>query len=75
MCDWLYVSDHCSAIDVIFSNGNAADVYKIGGNYEKCNLDIDMLFLKHEGKGGVLIFFIQDWIAPDLRFTVGNSKN
>ncbi len=72
--DWLHVSDHCSAIDAILRKGRPGEVYNIGGNCEKRNIDIVKLILKHVGKGEVLITFVQDRKGHDLRYAIDNGK-
>ncbi len=72
--DWLHVSDHCSAIDAILRKGRPGEVYNIGGNCEKRNIDIVKLILKHVGKGEVLITFVQDRRGHDLRYAIDNGK-
>ncbi|MCX6651412.1 MAG: dTDP-glucose 4,6-dehydratase [Methanomassiliicoccales archaeon] len=72
--DWLHVSDHCSAIDVILSKGKEGEVYNVGGNCEKRNLDIVKIILKQLGKGEDLITFVQDRKGHDLRYAIDNGK-
>lgn len=72
--DWLHVSDHCSAIDAILSKGKVGEVYNIGGNCERRNIDIVKLILKQLGKGEVLISFVQDRKGHDLRYAIDNGK-
>lgn len=72
--DWLHVSDHCSAIDAIIRKGREGEVYNIGGNCEKRNIDIVRLILKQVGKGEVLISFVQDRKGHDLRYAIDNGK-
>jgi len=72
--DWLHVSDHCSAIDTILNKGKEGEVYNIGGNCERRNIDIVKLILKHMGKGEDLISFVQDRKGHDLRYAIDNGK-
>lgn len=72
--DWLHVSDHCSAIDAILRKGRPGEVYNIGGNCEKRNIEIVKLILKQVGKGEVLITFVQDRKGHDLRYAIDNGK-
>lgn len=72
--DWLHVSDHCSAIDAILKKGMEGEVYNIGGNCEKRNIDIVKLILKQIEKGDVLISFVQDRKGHDLRYAIDNGK-
>jgi len=72
--DWLHVSDHCSAIDMILEKGKTGEVYNIGGNCERHNIDIVKLILKQVGKGEILISFVQDRKGHDLRYATDNGK-
>lgn len=72
--DWLHVSDHCSAIDAILEKGRPGEVYNVGGNYEKRNIDIVKLILSHIGKSEALITFVQDRKGHDLRYAIDSGK-
>lgn len=72
--DWLYVGDHCSAIDVVLRKGSVGDVYNIGGENEWKNIDIVRLLLKHLGKPESLIRFVKDRPGHDLRYAIDASK-
>ncbi len=72
--DWLHVSDHCSAIDAILRNGKEGEVYNIGGNCERRNIDIVKLILSQLGKKEDLISFVQDRKGHDLRYAIDNGK-
>ena len=72
--DWLYVEDHCRAIDMIVRNGKNGEVYNIGGHEEKANIDIVKLILKKLGKDESLIEFVQDRPGHDLRYAMNPSK-
>ena len=72
--DWLYVGDHCSAIDVVLRKGNVGEVYNIGGENEWKNIDIVRLLLKHLGKPESLIKFVKDRLGHDLRYAIDASK-
>ncbi|MBP1658362.1 MAG: dTDP-glucose 4,6-dehydratase, partial [Bacteroidetes bacterium] len=72
--DWLYVGDHCSAIDVVLRKGNVGEVYNIGGENEWRNIDIVRLLLKHLGKPESLIKFVKDRLGHDLRYAIDASK-
>ena len=72
--DWLHVSDHCSAIDVILQKGKPGDVYNVGGNCEMRNIDIVKLILKELGKEEHCIMFVQDRKGHDLRYAIDNRK-
>lgn len=72
--DWLYVYDHCSAIDAVLHNGRIGEVYNIGGNNEKSNLDITRLILKALDKGEDLIRFVDDRPGHDRRYAMCSDK-
>lgn len=72
--DWLHVNDHCDAIDVIMEKGSIGEVYNIGGNCEKRNIDIVKIILKKLGKREDLIRFVEDRKGHDLRYAIDNSK-
>jgi dTDP-glucose 4,6-dehydratase len=72
--DWLYVGDHCSAIDVVLRKGNVGEVYNIGGENEWKNIDIVRLLLKHLGKPESLIRYVKDRPGHDLRYAIDASK-
>lgn len=72
--DWLYVIDHCRAIDTILEKGKIGEVYNIGGNNEKTNLEITKILLKFLGKGEDLIKYVDDRLAHDRRYAIDASK-
>jgi dTDP-glucose 4,6-dehydratase len=72
--DWLYVIDHCRAIDTILEKGKLGEVYNIGGNNEKTNLEITKILLKFLGKNEDLITFVNDRLAHDRRYAIDASK-
>ncbi len=72
--DWLYVEDHCEAIDLVFHNGRAGERYNIGGHNEKRNIDIVKLILKHLNKPEDLIEFVEDRKGHDYRYAIDPSK-
>ena len=72
--DWLYVEDHCQAIDLIIHSGKIGEVYNIGGHNEKSNIDIVKIILKHLGKSESLIKFVKDRPGHDLRYAIDPSK-
>jgi dTDP-glucose 4,6-dehydratase len=72
--DWLYVEDHCSALDVVLHKGIAGDVYNIGGNNEWKNIDIVKLVLKEIGKPESLITFVKDRPGHDKRYAIDAAK-
>jgi dTDP-glucose 4,6-dehydratase len=72
--DWLYVSDHCSAIDSVLHNGKDGEVYNIGGNNEKVNGDIVKLIVNTLGKSEDLIKYVKDRPGHDRRYAIDNTK-
>jgi len=72
--DWLYVSDHCSAIDTVLHKGVDGEIYNIGGNNEKANIEIVKLIIKTLGKSEELIKYVQDRPGHDRRYAIDNMK-
>lgn len=72
--DWLYVTDHCKAIDLIIHKGKVGEVYNIGGHNEKTNLDIVKTILKALDKPESLIHFVTDRPGHDLRYAIDPAK-
>ncbi|MDP1676905.1 MAG: dTDP-glucose 4,6-dehydratase [Bacteroidota bacterium] len=72
--DWLYVVDHCSALDVVLHNGKVGDVYNIGGHNEWKNIDIVKLVLKEIGKPQSLITYVKDRPGHDKRYAIDAAK-
>ena len=72
--DWLYVEDHCRAIDLILRSGRIGEVYNIGGHNEKTNLDVVKTILKQLGKPESLITFVGDRKGHDLRYAIDPTK-
>ncbi len=72
--DWLYVEDHCSAIDLIIHNGKVGEVYNIGGHNEKANIDVVKLILKELGKPESLITYVTDRKGHDMRYAIDPAK-
>jgi dTDP-glucose 4,6-dehydratase len=72
--DWLFVEDHCSAIDVVLHQGKNGEVYNVGGNTEKTNIDIVKLVLKALDKPETLIKYVQDRLGHDRRYAIDASK-
>ena len=72
--DWLYVEDHCSAIDTVFHNGKIGEIYNVGGNNEYTNLEITKLILKELNKPESLIKFVTDRLGHDRRYAIDSSK-
>lgn len=72
--DWLYVNDHCSAIDLIIHNGKIGEVYNIGGHNEKTNLEVVKIILKEIGKSENLIKYVNDRPGHDMRYAIDATK-
>ena len=72
--DWLYVEDHCKAIDVILRKGRAGEVYNIGGHNEKKNIDIVKMICKLLDKPESFITYVTDRKGHDLRYAIDPSK-
>lgn len=68
--DWLYVEDHCRAIDLIIHNGKIGQVYNVGGHNEMANIDIVKLVCKELGKPESLITFVEDRKGHDRRYAI-----
>ena len=72
--DWLHVKDHCSAIATVLEKGRMGEVYNIGGNNEKANIEIVRLILETLGKPESLITYVQDRPGHDRRYAIDNTK-
>ena len=72
--DWLYVEDHCSAIDLIIRKGKVGEVYNIGGHNEKTNLEVVQTIIKELGKSNELIHYVTDRPGHDRRYAIDPSK-
>ena len=72
--DWLHVEDHCRAIDVVLHKGKIGEVYNVGGNNEKANIEIVKLIIKSLGKEESLIQYVADRPGHDRRYAIDNSK-
>lgn len=72
--DWLHVSDHCSAIDTVLHKGAVGEVYNVGGNNEKANIEIVKLIIKTVGKSEDLIKYVKDRPGHDRRYAINNTK-
>ena len=72
--DWLYVIDHCRAIDMIIRKGKAGEIYNIGGHNEKTNLEVVKTILRELGKSEDLIKFVADRPGHDKRYAIDPSK-
>ena len=72
--DWLYVYDHCEAIDVVLHKGKIGEVYNIGGHNEKTNMEITRLILDAMGKDESSIRYVEDRLGHDRRYAISNDK-
>lgn len=72
--DWIYVEDHCSAILEVLENGKIGEVYNIGAENEKTNIEIVKIILKELGKDESLITFVKDRPGHDRRYAIDASK-
>jgi len=72
--DWLHVEDHCRAIDLVLHHGKSGEVYNIGGNNERTNLEIVKTILRHLDKPESLIQFVQDRPGHDKRYAIDAAK-
>ena len=72
--DWLYVEDHCRAIDLILENGRVGEVYNIGGHNEKANIEVVKIILKQLGKPESLITYVTDRKGHDQRYAIDPTK-
>lgn len=72
--DWIHVTDHNIAVDLILHKGKAGEIYNIGGNSEKSNIELVKIILKELGKPESLITFVEDRKGHDLRYAIDSSK-
>ena len=72
--DWLYVEDHCKAIDLVIHKGRIGEVYNIGGHNEMRNIDIVKLIIKALGKDESIITYVTDRKGHDLRYAIDPTK-
>ncbi|SDJ84601.1 dTDP-glucose 4,6-dehydratase [Natronincola ferrireducens] len=72
--DWLHVKDHCTAIDAVLHKGKDGEVYNIGGNNEKANIEIVKLIIRALGKSQDLIKYVKDRPGHDRRYAIDNTK-
>ncbi|MEG0848062.1 MAG: dTDP-glucose 4,6-dehydratase [Niameybacter sp.] len=72
--DWLYVEDHCSAIDIVLHKGINGEVYNVGGNNEKANIEIVKLIISNLHKSEELIDYVADRPGHDRRYAIDNTK-
>lgn len=72
--DWLHVSDHCRAIDCVLHDGKVGEVYNVGGNNEKANIEIVKLIIAAVGASEDLITYVKDRPGHDRRYAIDNTK-
>lgn len=72
--DWLHVKDHCSAIFAVLERGRVGEMYNIGGNAERQNIDIVKLILRSVGKPESLITYVKDRLGHDKRYAIDSTK-
>lgn len=72
--DWLYVEDHCSAVDLIIRKGKIGEVYNIGGHNERTNIDVVKTILKALDKPENLIIYVKDRPGHDMRYAIDPTK-
>ncbi len=72
--DWLYVEDHCAAIDLVIRHGKVGEVYNIGGHNERTNLEVVQTILRELGKPESLISYVTDRLGHDQRYAIDPAK-
>ncbi|WP_054741969.1 dTDP-glucose 4,6-dehydratase [Cellulosilyticum ruminicola] len=72
--DWLHVKDHCTGISTVLHRGRIGEVYNIGGNNEKANIEIVKLIISNLGKSEDLIKYVKDRPGHDRRYAIDNTK-
>lgn len=72
--DWLFVGDHCAAIDLVLHSGTPGEVYNVGGNNEQRNIDVVKRVLSHLGKPETLIEHVTDRPGHDRRYAIDATK-
>ncbi len=72
--DWLYVKDHCSAIDLVMRKGRVGEVYNVGGHNERTNLEVVKTILTQLGKPESLITYVTDRPGHDMRYAIDPTK-
>ena len=72
--DWLYVEDHCAAINLILQKGKVGEVYNIGGHNEKANIDVVKTILRQLGKNEDMIEYVKDRKGHDRRYAIDPTK-
>lgn len=72
--DWLHVEDHCQAIDLVLHKGEPGEVYNVGGNNERTNIEVVNIILSELGKPESLIKFVDDRLGHDRRYAIDATK-
>ena len=72
--DWLYVEDHCAAIDLVMRKGREGEIYNVGGHNERTNLDVVRTVLRELGKPESLITYVRDRPGHDMRYAIDPTK-
>lgn len=72
--DWLYVDDHCVAIDLVLHDGKPGEIYNVGGHNEKTNIDIVKIILQELNKPESLINYVEDRLGHDRRYAIEPQK-
>lgn len=72
--DWIYVIDHNKAVELVMDKGKVGEIYNIGANTEKPNIEIVKLLLKHTGKTEELIEYVKDRLGHDRRYAINSTK-
>lgn len=72
--DWLYVEDHCRAIDMIIHSGREGEIYNIGGHNERTNLEVVKTIIRELGASEDLITYVKDRAGHDLRYAIDPTK-
>lgn len=72
--DWLFVTDHCTAVEAVLLNGRDGEIYNVGGDSEKTNEDVVKVILDTLGKDHSLISYVKDRPGHDRRYAIDHSK-
>ena len=72
--DWIHVDDHCRAIDAILTQGKVGEIYNVGGQCERTNIDIVRMICRELCKPESLITFVTDRKGHDLRYAIDSTK-
>jgi len=72
--DWIYVEDHCKAVDFVLHKGNVGEIYNIGGGAEKTNLEITKSILEILGKDHTMVEYVKDRLGHDLRYSLDCTR-